>query len=235
MKDEPREYQKVIAYLSDMIASGELTMGSRLPTERKIAETLSIGRNSTREALRMLENMGVIESRRGSGNYLVGKLSRAISDVVDMMLLLRQTDREEICSFRRNMEKAVCRTIVENHSFSNWRTHALDLLTASAQPGSFPEQVELDRQFHYLLIHATENRFWITMMEPIADVYRRWIDAALLSADEQVTAQLHLAHMDMFRALDSDDIVLCEEAIDRHYDLADGEMKKGNMTSHTSE
>lgn len=228
MRDESREYQKVIAYLSDMIASGELTMGSRLPTERKIAETLSIGRNSTREALRMLENTGVIESRRGSGNYLVGNLSRAISDAVDMMLLLRQTDRTEICSFRRNMEKAVCRTIVENHTFSNWHAHALELLNTSEKSVSFPEQVELDRRFHYLLIHATENHFWITMMEPIADVYRRWIDAALLSADEQVTAQLHQAHMDMFRALDSEDMILCEKAIDRHYDLADMEMRKGN-------
>ncbi|WP_295217820.1 GntR family transcriptional regulator [Ruminococcus sp.] len=228
MKEKSREYQKVITYLSDMIAAGELTMGSRLPTERKIAEILSIGRNSTREALRMLENTGVIESRRGSGNYLVGNLSRAIFDVVDMMLLLRQTDQEEICSFRRNMEKAVCRTIVENHTFFNWRIHALELLNASAQSDSFSEQVELDRQFHYLLIHATENNFWITMMEPIADVYRRWIDAALLSADEQVTVQLHQAHVDMFQALENSDIVLCEKAIERHYNLVDGEMRKEN-------
>lgn len=229
MKEKSREYQKVITYLSDMIAAGELTMGSRLPTERKIAEVLSIGRNSTREALRMLENTGVIESRRGSGNYLVGNLSRAIFDVVDMMLLLQQTDREEICSFRRNMEKSVCRTIVENHTFFNWRTQALELLNALVQSDSFSEQVELDRRFHYLLIHATENNFWITMMEPIADVYRRWIDAALLLADEQVTAQLHQAHIDMFQALDDSDIVRCEKAIDRHYDLVDGEMRRQNI------
>ena len=55
MQEETREYQKVISYLSQMIASGELAIGSRLPTERSLAETLSIGRNSTREALRMLD------------------------------------------------------------------------------------------------------------------------------------------------------------------------------------
>ena len=60
MQEETREYQKVISYLSQMIASGELAIGSRLPTERSLAETLSIGRNSTREALRMLEHTGVI-------------------------------------------------------------------------------------------------------------------------------------------------------------------------------
>lgn len=229
MKEEAREYQKVIAYLSDMILSGELAIGSRLPTERKIAETLSIGRNSAREALRILENTGIVESRRGSGNYLAGNLSKAISNAVDMMLLLQQTNWEEICSFRRNMEKAVCQTIMEHQTFSNWRNRAEELLMDSAKSASFQEQVELDRRFHYLLIHATENNFWITMMEPIADVYRRWIDAALLLADEQVTAQLHQAHIDMFQALDDSDIVRCEKAIDRHYDLVDGEMRRQNI------
>ena len=40
MQEETREYQKVISYLSQMIASGELAIGSRLPTERSLAETL---------------------------------------------------------------------------------------------------------------------------------------------------------------------------------------------------
>lgn len=43
MQEETREYQKVISYLSQMIAGGELAIGSRLPTERSLAETLSIG------------------------------------------------------------------------------------------------------------------------------------------------------------------------------------------------
>ena len=70
--EEVREYQKAVEYLCGLIKAGELKIGSKLPTERKLAETLSIGRNSTREALRILENMGVIVCRQGSGNYLAG-------------------------------------------------------------------------------------------------------------------------------------------------------------------
>ena len=106
MQSETREYQKVIDYVSQMIADGQLKIGDRLPTERQIAETLSIGRNSTREALRMLEHIGMISCKRGSGNYLTDNVSRSVSEMVHMMLLLGQTDQAEICSFRRNMEKA---------------------------------------------------------------------------------------------------------------------------------
>ena len=173
MQEETREYQKVISYLSQMIASGELAIGSRLPTERSLAETLSIGRNSTREALRMLEHTGVIVCKRGSGNYLTGNVSRPITEMVHMMLLLGQTDRKEICSFRRNMEKAVCRAILDQDTFFRWKEQAAALLQKAQEQQPLDRQIELDRQFHFLLIHATENQFWIALLEPITEVYRK--------------------------------------------------------------
>ena len=128
MQSETREYQKVIDYVSQMIADGQLKIGDRLPTERQIAETLSIGRNSTREALRMLEHIGMISCKRGSGNYLTDNVSRSVSEMVHMMLLLGQTDQAEICSFRRNMEKAVCRAILDGKTFSRWETQVAEIL-----------------------------------------------------------------------------------------------------------
>ncbi len=55
---ENKEYQKAIDYLCEMIEENKISIGDKLPTERNLAETLSIGRNSTREALKMLEKLG---------------------------------------------------------------------------------------------------------------------------------------------------------------------------------
>ena len=63
--------------------SGELTIGSRLPTERALAETLGIGRNSTREALSIMHGMGLIERRQGSGNYISENVGQSISRGTD--------------------------------------------------------------------------------------------------------------------------------------------------------
>ena len=73
-----REYTKVIRYICNLIESGDLRMGERLPTERAISETLSISRNSTREALRTLEHMGAVECRQGSGNYLAENIALSL-------------------------------------------------------------------------------------------------------------------------------------------------------------
>ena len=112
---ENREYQKVLEYLLSLFETGGIQIGEKLPTERKLAESLSVGRNSAREALKMLENMGVIESRQGSGNFLVGNLNKSISLMLEWMLRFHQTNWTEICAFRKNMDKAICRAILEEN------------------------------------------------------------------------------------------------------------------------
>ena len=67
-KDKP--YQLVIDHIKDDILNGVLKPGDRLPGERELAEQLGISRNSVREGLRILENMGVTASRHGAGHYV---------------------------------------------------------------------------------------------------------------------------------------------------------------------
>lgn len=215
---ETREYQKAIDYLCRQIAAGELEIGSKLPTERRMAEILSIGRNSVREAIRMLENMGIVESRRGSGNYLVENTSKTISRIMDMMLLLRHAKREEIYSFRRNMEKAVCRAILETPTRRHWCAQMEQLLTTTSDHLTAEEEFEQDRHFHSMLFQATENQFWISLMEAISEVYRRWIDIVLRQADDTMKECLHETHLAIVHALQQGDWTACEAAIDRHYD-----------------
>lgn len=219
-----REYQKALDYLHALIREGTLKLGDRLPTERAIASTLCISRNSTREALRMLENTGVIESRRGSGNYLVGNMSQNISGIIDMMLLLQQTSRREICDFRRNMEKAVCLAIMEQGTQHKISGALKGLLDSFEGHHSIAELVELDRKFHYSLIDATGNQFWIFLLESITDVYRTWIDTVLTTANNDVRQSIHASHTAMYQALIAGDRTACEAAIDRHYDLVDQQL-----------
>ncbi len=226
MDSHKKEYQKVIDYLCSMIENGELKIGSRLPTERSISETLSISRNSTREALRVLENMGIIQSRQGSGNYIVNNTMQNIVQIIDMMLMLKQTNFEEICSFRRNMEKAVCMSIIEKGSIGRWKSELEEQLDRFDSAQDVAEQIEADRGFHDTLILATENHFWIALLEAVTRVYRRWINEILENADSHVKHQLAQCHADMLSALCSGNLSDCMKAIDRHYDLVDKEMNR---------
>lgn len=65
-----RSYEKVVQQFVSMIASGQLKPGDRLLPERELASRLSISRAVLREAFRVMESLGIIESRIGSGRYL---------------------------------------------------------------------------------------------------------------------------------------------------------------------
>jgi GntR family transcriptional repressor for pyruvate dehydrogenase complex len=226
METEVREYQKAIEYLCELVRVGELKIGSKLPTERKIAETLSIGRNSTREALRILENMGVVSCRQGSGNYITGDMTKTISGVIEMMLLLKQTTAEEVIVFRRDMEKAVCRAIIERGSIKRWQEEIWELLSADINTRSLEAQIEADRKFHCMLIQATENQLWICISQAIVAIYRNWIDCVLRNADFDTKRQLQESHMALLRALQDGSQELCEQTVDRHYNLVDAKLRE---------
>ena len=59
--------QRVINCLTDAMISKELKPGDKIPTELELAESLGVGRNSIREAIKILVYLGVLEIRRGKG------------------------------------------------------------------------------------------------------------------------------------------------------------------------
>lgn len=63
-------YIGVVQKLRNMISEDQLKPGDKLPSERELSERLSVGRSSVREALRALELLGLIETRRGEGTFV---------------------------------------------------------------------------------------------------------------------------------------------------------------------
>ncbi|EMM3430011.1 GntR family transcriptional regulator [Klebsiella aerogenes] len=76
LNESKRSYQKIGLKLRQMIDSMNYVIGDRLPTERELAEILSVSRSAVREALIMLEIENIIEVRKGSGIFLVSPSSQ---------------------------------------------------------------------------------------------------------------------------------------------------------------
>ena len=98
-ENSSQEYAKAMDYIYELINAGTLEVGSRLPTERNIAEQLGIGRNSTREALSILHGMGIIERKQGSGNYISGDAGKSIGQIILIMLALRSISNRDTVSY----------------------------------------------------------------------------------------------------------------------------------------
>ncbi|MEN6316544.1 MAG: GntR family transcriptional regulator [Veillonellales bacterium] len=239
MDQNGKEYQKAIEYIRSLIIDQKIQIGSRIPPERKISETLSISRNSTREALRMLENMGLIESRQGLGNYLSGNVSQSLSKMIDAMLILQQTDAEDIFQFRRGIEKTVFDLAYKKRKNNPYLAQMKPLFPKFPK-AMLAAQIEMDKEFHYLLIRAAGNKLLSIMMSSVSDIYYEGIDLVLRNASPEVMHNLHLAHLAIYEGLVQDNPASGIQAIDRHYDIIDKmsfqKYQIGNFyTAHTNE
>ena len=88
------------------------------------------------------------------------------------------------------------------------------------------EEIERDRDFHYGLIAETQNSFWITLMDAVAEVYREWIDICLRKMNHRFRAELEQAHRGILEGLKNENLEQCHRAVDAHYTLIDKAMEE---------
>lgn len=213
--DVQMEYEKAIDYIFGMIQNKALTVGSKLPTERAIAQELNIGRNSTREALSILHGMGMVKSVQGSGNYICADANKTIFQILTVMLALGSITQKDVCEFRRAMEKTVCMLLLEKGISEDTGKEMKRLLDNMKND----QPVRADREFHALLVTAAHNELLSTIMGAVMTVYQEWIDLVLKKADPQTKDILVSYHEDIYNGIKNKSESLVNEAINKHYDL----------------
>lgn len=220
MAEENKEYNKVVEYIKNLLAEGKISIGDKLPTERAISETLSISRNSTREALRVLGNMGMVESRQGSGNYLADDLTKNMIDSLNMMLIIKSTDQLEISQFRRYMELAAFNLAFDNDG--NFDAGVLKDVLDKMEHAPIGEKINFDKKFHYLILSASGNQLMISIMNAFSEICETFVGQVLSSVDEDKKKRLAKAHRSIYESIADRNRELGIRAINEHYDIIDG-------------
>ena len=159
-------YEEVAARIRELIASGELAPGEALPSERKLAEQLKVGRAVIREAIRQLEVSGLVESRHGGGNYVrevtVEHLVAPIASVLNGVAHLRKELMEARLFFEPQVAReAATRATPEDLQRLEDVIRRQEERVANGRSGA-----EEDAEFHDLLARATHN----TVVERIMEV-----------------------------------------------------------------
>ena len=96
MRDRARAAEQIIENLRGQIARGQLERGSRLPSEREIAEHFEVSSPTVREAIRALASMGLVESRHGSGTYVTARPADVVMASLATAAQLQDTTVAEI-------------------------------------------------------------------------------------------------------------------------------------------
>jgi GntR family transcriptional regulator, transcriptional repressor for pyruvate dehydrogenase complex len=155
--------------IESLIRTGELRVGSRLPTEPKLAAMLGVSRSSLREALKGLVFLGLIKARPGYGTYIQSTLGRVVSRHFQWMLLLQEIKYLELYELRQILEPAVAALAARRASKDDIdkMEAAIDEMRKSFD---LPERyMEAEMAFHEGFTQAAKNVATQTMLRMMYD------------------------------------------------------------------
>lgn len=151
IETKERLYVRVARRIADLVSSGEVSPGDKLPSERDLAEMLKVSRPSVREAMIALEVSGLIEVRTGSGIYVADQSREQPAVVADEGI-----GPFEILEMRLMIEPEACALAAER--ISDDQLQQLRNTYNEMRRTSGTLEVEaFDSQFHKLIAEATEN------------------------------------------------------------------------------
>ncbi|QGV79679.1 FadR/GntR family transcriptional regulator [Streptomyces ficellus] len=139
----------VVDQLRAQLAGGEWTVGDRIPTEHELAGQLGVGRNTVREAVRVLVHAGLLESRQGNGTFV-----RSTADAAAVLRTVRAAGALDVLELRIALETEAARLAAARRD-----TH--DLLRLRAALTTLREEgdraADADLAFHRAVVEATHN------------------------------------------------------------------------------
>ena len=217
MTDKPSD--KVIEYVETLILAGKLKVDDRLPAERELAQTLNVSRTAVREGVRLLETIGIVESRQGSGNYITRHFDKTLEQVLTMMYALDSLSYSQIQEFRYAVERQALTLAVQSTDMRARRDlqkHLDGLLHGKTEE----EQTESDRLLHLTLVQMSGNRLVIANYAALNRTIDRYIRDIRRRIRDENLAEFELLqgiHRQLVEAVLQGDLDMGKEALDRHF------------------
>lgn len=180
LPSKSKVYEEVLREIRVYISHKGLLPGDKLPSERELAEQLNAGRSSVREALRAMELLGLIETRRGEGTFLSTYRPYHMVELLSTFILQEAKTKENLNDTKQLIEKEASKLAMNHLDIKDYES--LEKIVNSFTVGS--------DTFHYdfftIIFESVENpllqKIW-RLMEEFSRTYHKAIGDIQLYKD----------------------------------------------------
>jgi DNA-binding FadR family transcriptional regulator len=226
----------VVDQLAHRIIGGELAAGSVLPTESALGEEFGFSRTVMREALKLLEERGLVRVEQGRGTTVQPRASWALLDA-DVLEIALQYDHglvllDDLVRVRRVLEADMARVAAMQMTDNDLESLAENVDQMFEAMGDYRLFQKLDLSFHRIVMRASGSEVGRAIVGTIhAHGARRGLDEpAPISSLERTVAE-HRAILDALVARDSE---LAASRITAHIDSAWSERRRGLIVARAA-
>ncbi len=208
-------FQAIAEELAGAIYQGRWRPGDRLPTEQELSEKFGISRAVIREAMRYLEQQGLVSVKRGyrGGVFVATPSSQPIQETFRIMLRTRQLSMQDLTEARSIYEPEIARLAalrIGDHELDQLAevVHRQEMALESGQQEVF------DLSFHQLVAEATKNRALMIAMNSIINILLP--EVRVLELDRLTQQSIVDYHKKIYKALKARDPEKASKLMARH-------------------
>ncbi len=183
---QSRVFQDIINQIQEAILEGKLKAGDKLPAERKLKELFQTSRGTLREALRVLEQKGLITIKTGTNGGAIVKnvTTQKISESLDLLIRSQKVSLNDLAQFRKDVEGIVTGLAAKKASDENMG--ALNTILQKEQDlvetgiDQWDNFIDTDNAFHMELARIAGNPIYESILQTVHDNINRYYNRFLV-------------------------------------------------------
>ncbi len=233
---QSRIFQDVVGQIQDAILRGRIAPGSRLPAERELTEIFKASRGTLREALRVLEQKGLITIKTGvKGGPVVNQpTTDQVTESLDLLIRYQRVSLKELAEFREGIEGIVAGLAVQRAGRNDVRylkkllTEAEGYLEAGTE--SWDDFIRTDNRIHMALAKISRNPVYESVLQTVYDHIHRYFDR-FLPREEKILRENYRDLAEIVGAVEDGDAPMAARLVQDHVcrfnRLMEGKRRKG--------
>ncbi|AKL96506.1 transcriptional regulator [Clostridium aceticum] len=214
--------ESIVDNITNAIIMGELKPGDKLPTEMELSNSMQVGRNSVREAIKKLEAYGVVYIKRAEGTFVTDSYNQKMLDPMLYGIILQENKWDDFVKLRSVVEIGTLHVVSRSRTedqIINIKDSLTSLIKAINSPSASVEDImEADSNFHMAITKIADNQ----LVETITDyITRITIPSRTLTTKSILEHNLRDEFIDLHRrfvdVIEGCKINEIEETVMQHY------------------
>ena len=203
-------------YFAQQIMDGKLRKGDKIASDRELAAMLNVGRSAIREAMKVLDVLGMVDIRPGQGTYISNNEADFFIIPLSWSLFLNGSQIENIITVRNLLETKAAELAAECQDVNE--LHELSLISHKMQrallEGNHNDFLEGDLDFHIRIARCSGNDVIYTMIQTISNLMRH-VSGTGMIYEEQIQ-EIYDEHQKIYGSILTHDADGAREAMGSH-------------------
>jgi len=193
---QSKTFEDIVQQIQEAILLGSLKDGDKLPNERKLREIFGVSRGTLREALRTLEQKGLIGIKTGAsgGAFVCSANTQQFTESLDLLLRFQKVSLEELAEFRETVEGLLAEKAAKKAKGKDIKQLSIILESMrnylNSGEADWEGVMKEDKRFHLCLANISGNRIFESILCTIHDNMNRYYER-FLPKDRQLLEQTY--------------------------------------------